>query len=115
MSIHEERQEIINMVDCPKCLVSQGQDCRNTRGNKVMGIHRARIWKAWTAKTPEPQKTLGRPTRDVNGFWQYAIWSERHGTITEYPSRAQALALIRYHQEEMLIRRWMGGWQAAEE
>jgi hypothetical protein len=59
--------------------------------------------------------TLGRPTRDINGFWQYAVWSERHGTITEYTSRAWALAEIKKHDQEVLIRRWMGGWQAAEE
>lgn len=59
--------------------------------------------------------TLGRPTRDINGFWQYAVWNERDGTITEHPSYAHAKSEAFGQDQEILIRRWMGGWQAVED
>jgi len=45
----------------------------------------------------------------------YCISFCSHGGICEYISRAWALAEIKKHDQEILIRRWMGGWQAAEE
>jgi hypothetical protein len=62
--------------------------------------------------------TLGRPTRDVDGFWQYAIWNQETGAINQYPSKewADRVAASSDPSEGMVvIRRWVGGWQAVEE
>lgn len=66
------------------------------------------------------RRSLGRPTRDVNGFWEYGIWDRVGGRILRPHDKESALRYVeglgnpgdppRY----VVVRRWLGGWEAGD-